>query len=96
MQTGRVARLAEADEFLLAHRLGESLDVVVARMDFQQQRGGAVDRILVIAEMRAVGGADLDQAAAGTRHDVGNAEAAADLDQLAPAIRESIDRAPGC
>ena len=33
--------------------------------------------------MRAVGGADLDQACAGARHDVGHAEGAADLDQLA-------------
>ena len=37
----------------------------------------------VVLEMRAVGGADLDQPAAGARHDVGDAEGAADLDQLA-------------
>ena len=37
----------------------------------------------IVLEMRAVGRADLDQAAARARHDVGNAEGAADLDQLA-------------
>ena len=65
------------------HRLGEALDGVVRRMDLHDRRGVGADRRGVVLEMRAVGRADLDQAAAGARHDVGNAEGAADLDQLA-------------
>ena len=40
---------------------------------------------LVVAQMRAVGGADLDEFGARGRHDVGNTEAATDLDELATA-----------
>jgi hypothetical protein len=63
-------------------------------MDLQEQRRVAVDRRLVVAQVRAVGGADLDQAHARRRHDLGHAERAADLDQLAarhdrrPTLRE--------
>ena len=52
-------------------------------MDLHDRRGVRADRRGVVLEMRAVGGADLDQAAAGAGHDVGNAEGAANLDQLA-------------
>ena len=58
-------------------------DGVVRGMDLHDRRGVGSDRGGIVLEMRAVGGADLDQAAAGARHDVGNAEGAADLDQLA-------------
>ena len=40
---------------------------------------------LVVAQMRAVGGADLDEFGARGRHDIGDAEATADLDKLAAA-----------
>ena len=55
----------------------------VAAVDLQQQRGVGVDRRLVVAQVGAVGGADLDQAHTRRRHDLGHAERAADLDQLA-------------
>ncbi len=61
----------------------EALDRVVAGVDFHQQRAARAERFLVVAQMRAVGGADLDQFRPGARHDVGNAERAADLDQFA-------------
>ena len=65
------------------HRLGEAFDGVVRGMDLHDRRGVGTDRRGVVLEMRAIGGADLDQSAAGAGHDVGNAEGAADLDQLA-------------
>ena len=65
------------------HRLGEARDGVIRGMDLHDRRGVGADRGGIILEMRAVGGADLDQAAAGPGHDVGNAEGAADLDQFA-------------
>ena len=51
-------------------------------------RGG--DRAGVVLEVRAVGGADLDQLHARARHDVGHAEGAADLDQLAARHRHFL------
>ena len=65
------------------NRLGEALHGVVRGVDLHDRRGVGADRGGVIPEMRAVGGANLDQAAAGACHDVGNAEGAADLNQLA-------------
>ena len=65
------------------HRLGEAAHGVVRGMDLHDRRGVGTDRGGVVLEMRAVGGADLDQPAAGLLHDVGDAEGAADLDQLA-------------
>jgi hypothetical protein len=41
------------------------------------------DRFSVVAKMRAVGGADLAQATSRARHDLGQAERAADLHKLA-------------
>ena len=41
------------------------------------------DRLGVVAQVRAIGGADLAQHGAAAPHDVGDAELAADLDQLA-------------
>ena len=52
-------------------------------MDFHDRRSALADRLLVVAGMRAIGRADFFQLAAGARHDIGNAESAADLDQLA-------------
>ena len=52
-------------------------------MRLEDQAGAVADRLLVVPKVRAVGGADLDQAGAGARHDVGQPERAADLDQLA-------------
>ncbi len=52
-------------------------------MDLHDRRGIGANGGGIVLEMRAVGGADLDQPAAGASHDVGNAEGAANLDQLA-------------
>ena len=68
---------------LFRHRLGEALDGVIRRMHLHQQRRPGADRPGEVLEVGAVGGADLDQLAAGPFHNVGNAEGAADLDQLA-------------
>jgi hypothetical protein len=47
------------------------------------QAGLRIHGLVEVAQVAAVGGADLDQLRAGAAHDVGHAEGAADLDQLA-------------
>ena len=54
-------------------------------MDFKDHRRIGRDGALVVAQMRAVGGADLDEFGARSRHDIGDAEATADFDELAAA-----------
>ena len=54
-------------------------------MDLQNHGRFGRDGALVVAQMRTVGGADLDEFGARGRHDVGDAEAAANLDKLAAA-----------
>ena len=61
----------------------ETLDLVVRLVDLHRRHGARADGVGVVAQVGAVGGADLDHAAAGARHDVGHAEGAADLDELA-------------
>ena len=51
-------------------------------MDLQDHGRFGRDGALVVAQMRAVGGADLDEFSARGRHDVRNTEAATDLDEL--------------
>ncbi len=65
------------------HLGGESLDAIIRGMDLQHQAGLGADGGGIVLEVRAVGGADLDQPRAGAHHDVGHAERAADFDQLA-------------
>lgn len=65
--------------------LVETLDTVVRRMNFQDHRRIGRNGASVIIQMRAVGGAHLDKLGTRSRHDIGNAEAAAHLDKLATA-----------
>ncbi len=59
-----------------------------------EHRAGAVgERRSIVADARAVRGADLDELRARGRHDVGDAELAADLDQLAAGDEDLL--APG-
>ena len=57
----------------------------VAAVHDEDGAGVGADRGFVVGGMRAIGGADLAEARAAPREDVGNAERSADLDQLAPA-----------
>ncbi len=75
--------MGDGGQFAFRHARGEALDGVIARVHFHDRRGARDYRLLVIARMRAVGGADLFQLAAGARHDVGDAEGAADFNELA-------------
>ena len=75
--------MGDPRQFGRRHRLGEALDPVVGGVDLQDQPGLGTERAGIVAGVGAVGGADLDEPGAGTRHDVGHAEGAADLDQLA-------------
>ena len=56
---------------------GEPLDAVVGGMHLQQQAGGRAQRGGVIAQVRAVGGTDLDQPGTGAGHDLRHPERAA-------------------
>ena len=66
--------------------LGEALDAVVRRVDFQDQGDIGVRigrRSLVVGEPGAIRRADIDESSARLAHDLRNAEASADLDRLA-------------
>ena len=65
---------------------GEALDAEVAadgRAGSRAMSSCCVERPLVVAQVGAVRGADLEQPGAALLHDLGDAERAADLDQLA-------------
>ena len=65
------------------HGGGEPLDTVIRGMHLENERGFSAERLGVVLRVRAVGGTDLDEPRARARHNVGNAERAADLDQFA-------------
>ena len=69
---------------LLQGRLGgEPDDAVVAGVHAQHRPRAGVPGVFEVAQVGAVGGADLDQLGAALAQDVGDAKAVADLDQLA-------------
>lgn len=68
-----------------AHLLVKALDAIVGRMDLEDHGRIGRDGTLVVDQMRAVGGPDLDEFGARGRHDVRNTEAATDLDELSTA-----------
>ncbi len=74
----------ETHELGFLHCRCESLDHIVARVDFQQQAGSRTKRLFVVGEVCPVGGSHLDQPGAGPRHDGRHAKGAADLHELAP------------
>ena len=76
---------AEAGELGHVDRGGEALDPEVARVHLEHAAGVRADRVGVVAQVRAVGGADLAQPRAGGGDQVGQPEAVADLDHLAAA-----------
>jgi len=67
----------------LGDRGGKADDRIVAGVHLEHRGRVWTDGALIVAQVRAVRGADLDQAAAGRLDHVGNAERSADLDQLA-------------
>ena len=67
------------------HLLVKTLDAIVGRMDLEDHRRIGRNGLLIICQVRAVGGPDLDELGARGLHNVGDTEAAADLDQLAAA-----------
>ena len=67
------------------HLLVETLDAIVGRMDLENHGRIGRDGALVVAQVRAVGGSDLDELGARGLHNIGDTEAAADLDKLAAA-----------
>ena len=70
-------------QFRQRRLLGEPLDAEVGPVHPEEQRRVGADRLPVVVDPRAVGGADLAQPRARLRHHVGHAEAAADLHQFA-------------
>src|SRR2546427_10428675 len=70
-------------EFLFGHHRRETLDRIVAGVHLHEQRTARADGLLEIGEMGAIGGADLAQAAARMRHELGTADRSAAFDELA-------------
>ena len=64
-------------------------------MDLKDHRRIGRDGLLIICQVRAVGGANLDEFGARSRHYIGNAKAAADLDKLAAADDDLFARGMG-
>ena len=66
-------------------------------MDLEQEPGLVPERVLVVAQMRAIRRADLDELGTRAAHDLGHPERAADLDELAArhdrcaALRERVE-----
>ena len=80
--TGRAERRERVD----LDALGEALDAVVRRVDFQDQGNVGVRigrRSLVVGEPGAIRRADIDESSARLGHDLRNPEASADLHRLA-------------
>ena len=75
---------AKPHELLDARLRREAHDAVVAGVHPQHRPRALAPGALDVAQVRAVGGADLDQPGAALGEDVGNAKAVADLDELAP------------
>ena len=80
---GDVQAAAERGELVEGGPLGEAGDAEIRRVDAEEQASAFVEGAFVIADARAIGGADFAQHGAAFGHDVGNAEAVADFDQLA-------------
>ena len=73
---------AELAQRLDRHVLDEAELAEVRRVHAQDRAGAGAERVLVVAQPRAVGGPDLDEPRTRLRDHVRDAEAAADLDQL--------------
>ncbi len=78
-----VMLLRQRGEFARRHLLGEAFDAVVGGVNLQNEPGLRANGCGVILLVCAVGGADLDQPGPCPRHDLRQAERAADLDQFA-------------
>ena len=78
-----------------AHFLVKALDAVIGRMNLENHGRVGRDGTLVIGQVCAVGGANLDKLGARRLHNVGNAEATADLDELAAAHDDLFTRGMG-
>ena len=92
---GNVVVVAKLRKLRLGNFRGEALDHVIAGMDLHDHAGIGPDGAGEILQVGAVGGADLDQRAAGLRHDIGHPERAADFDQLAARRRNLLAQCEG-
>ena len=79
----QVARVGDGRHLAVGHAFGEPGDRVVAAMHLHQQGGVLAHGAVVVARVRAVGGAHFHQLCAGAGHHVGNAKGAANLHQFA-------------
>ena len=93
---------SQADQFFDLRLLSESGDLKIGAMHAQQQPGFFVDRFFVVADAGSIGCSHLAQDGIRFRHDIRNAEGAADLDQLSPGnddfavFRQSVEREEDC
>ena len=79
----QVGSVGQGGHLGIGHAVGKALDGVVAGMHLHQQGGVLADGPFVVVGVGAVGGAHLDQAAAGLGHDVRDAKRTANFHQLA-------------
>jgi hypothetical protein len=84
--------IGQRPEFADFNAGGEAADPEIARMDLEQAAGPLSDRGLVIAQVRAVGGAHFPQAGTGGFDQFGKPEARADFDEL-PAADDHLSGA---
>ena len=77
--------MGQSSKLPRAYLLVKALDAIVGRMDLEDHGRIGRNSLLIICQVRAVGGADLDELGARGRHDIGDAETAANLDKLAAA-----------
>ena len=89
---GQPVFTGQLTQILPGNRIGEAAHLVVTRMHLHQQRGTFIDRVFVVAQMRAIGGSGFAEDAIGALHDLGHAERAADLHEFAAG---NHDFAPG-
>lgn len=87
--------MGQCGELPRAHFLVKTLDAIIGRMNLEDHGRIGRNSLLIICQVRAVGGADLDELGARGRHDIGDAEAAANLDKLAAADDNLFARGMG-
>lgn len=80
---GDVVILGELKEVFEFGFSGETAEIEVRAMDFEDEGSALGDGLFVIVEVSLVGGADFDELGAGGFEDVGDAEATADFNEFA-------------
>src|SRR4029077_4864033 len=96
LEHGDASATAKRDEVFERNAFGETSDAEIRGMHAKEKLRAVAECLLVIAQVRAIRGADFMKRGAACGHDVRDAEAVADLDEFAApdehfgAPRESV------